>query len=196
MPDISRVPVRQTAENSYQLLGDITNSNRSVPVSADPSAVGSRASSIHSHRGLGAVQGEQWGDKRKRQDEAAAPRDPREGYVTTWQLSEALAEFQSTVSQGMDKQLQSATGELLQKVAAVVDAQVGAVQNEVRHLADTTDKRFAELEQRFERKLVEIEKRMAEAERSKEEAERRIKDMADTLAKDDEQTCVDVDFDA
>eukprot|EP00973_Karenia_brevis_P045058 6241691-Karenia_brevis.AAC.1 len=64
----------------------------------------------------------------------------------------------------MDKQLQSATGELLQKVAAVVDAQVSAVQNEVRHLADTTDKKFAELEQMFERSLAEIEKRMAETE--------------------------------
>eukprot|EP00973_Karenia_brevis_P016226 2221458-Karenia_brevis.AAC.1 len=64
----------------------------------------------------------------------------------------------------MDKQLQSATGELLQKVAAVVDAQVGAVQNEVKHLGNATDKRFAELEQRFERKLAEIEKRMAETE--------------------------------
>eukprot|EP00973_Karenia_brevis_P016008 2188281-Karenia_brevis.AAC.1 len=37
---------------------------------------------------------------------------------------------------------------------------------------------------------------MADAERSKEEAERRIKDMANSLAKDDEQTYVDVDFDA
>eukprot|EP00973_Karenia_brevis_P014132 1922272-Karenia_brevis.AAC.1 len=63
----------------------------------------------------------------------------------------------------MDKQLQSATGELLQKVAAAVDAQVGAVQIEVRQLADTADRRFAELEQRFEKKLAEIEKKMAEA---------------------------------
>eukprot|EP00973_Karenia_brevis_P010233 1386302-Karenia_brevis.AAC.1 len=60
-------------------------------------------------------------DRRKRQDEAATPREPREGFVTTGQLSEALAEFRNIVSQGMDKQLQSATGELLQKVAAVVD---------------------------------------------------------------------------
>eukprot|EP00973_Karenia_brevis_P043483 6025514-Karenia_brevis.AAC.1 len=37
---------------------------------------------------------------------------------------------------------------------------------------------------------------MAEAERSKEKAERRIKDIANTLARDDEQTYVDVDFDA
>eukprot|EP00973_Karenia_brevis_P046016 6373823-Karenia_brevis.AAC.1 len=37
---------------------------------------------------------------------------------------------------------------------------------------------------------------MAETERSKEEAERKIKDMVETLAKDEEQTYVDVDFDA
>eukprot|EP00973_Karenia_brevis_P073097 10151813-Karenia_brevis.AAC.1 len=45
-------------------------------------------------------------------------------FVTTQQLSEALAESRKVVSQGMDKQLQDATGELLQKVAKVVEAQV------------------------------------------------------------------------
>eukprot|EP00973_Karenia_brevis_P089483 12397986-Karenia_brevis.AAC.1 len=37
---------------------------------------------------------------------------------------------------------------------------------------------------------------MAEAERSKEDPERRITELADTMAKDEEQTYVDVDFDS
>eukprot|EP00973_Karenia_brevis_P041571 5752004-Karenia_brevis.AAC.1 len=44
-------------------------------------------------------------------------------FVTTQQLSEALAEFRKVVAQGIDKQLQDATSELLQKVAKVVEAQ-------------------------------------------------------------------------
>eukprot|EP00973_Karenia_brevis_P065310 9071581-Karenia_brevis.AAC.1 len=107
MPDLSRVSIKTTAMGFFQPMGDITNSCRSVPISADPSVAGSRASSTHSHRDLGAIQGEQWGDKRKGQDEAALAKEYREGYVTTGQLLEALAEFQCTVSQGMDKQLQS-----------------------------------------------------------------------------------------
>eukprot|EP00973_Karenia_brevis_P054461 7567899-Karenia_brevis.AAC.1 len=66
MPDFLRVSIRTTAEGFYQPLGDITNSSRSVPVSADPSAACSRTSSAHSQGGLGAVPEEQWGDKRKR----------------------------------------------------------------------------------------------------------------------------------
>eukprot|EP00973_Karenia_brevis_P033329 4597579-Karenia_brevis.AAC.1 len=63
MPEISRVSVKTTAVGFFQPMGDITNSCRSVPISADPSVAGLRASSTHSHRSLEAMQGEQWGDK-------------------------------------------------------------------------------------------------------------------------------------
>eukprot|EP00973_Karenia_brevis_P093330 12416848-Karenia_brevis.AAC.1 len=55
------------------------------------------------------------------------------------------------------------------------------------------------MEQRFEAKMADIGKKMAEVEETKEDAERRIKDLANILARDEEQTCVDymdVDFDA
>eukprot|EP00973_Karenia_brevis_P036460 5027282-Karenia_brevis.AAC.1 len=69
-----------------------------MPVSADLSGDGSLTSLMFPRKGLGAVQWEHWGDKRKRQDEAEAPGVHQEGFVTTKQLSEALAEFHSTVS--------------------------------------------------------------------------------------------------
>eukprot|EP00973_Karenia_brevis_P067138 9336946-Karenia_brevis.AAC.1 len=80
MSDLSKLPLRTSAEGFFQPMGDITNSCRSFPVSADPSVAGSRASSTHFHRGLGPIQGEQWGDKRKRQDEVVPTRETREGF--------------------------------------------------------------------------------------------------------------------
>eukprot|EP00973_Karenia_brevis_P095794 12429148-Karenia_brevis.AAC.1 len=41
LSDLSKLPLRTPAEGFFQPMGDITNSCRSVPVSADPSVAGS-----------------------------------------------------------------------------------------------------------------------------------------------------------
>eukprot|EP00973_Karenia_brevis_P040556 5609005-Karenia_brevis.AAC.1 len=60
-----------------------------------------------------------------------------EGSATAGRLLEALAELQCTISQGLGKRLQEASGELMQKITAVADAQAGALRNEIRQTADT-----------------------------------------------------------
>eukprot|EP00973_Karenia_brevis_P009041 1223682-Karenia_brevis.AAC.1 len=78
-------------------MGDITNSCRSVPVSADPSVACSRASSAHSHRGLGAIQGEQWGisvnDKMRQHLQESPEKDlsPQGNSLKPWQNANVLS---------------------------------------------------------------------------------------------------------
>eukprot|EP00973_Karenia_brevis_P065744 9137866-Karenia_brevis.AAC.1 len=107
-------------------------------------------------------------------------------------LVATMGEFQSTVMQGVAMQIKQQSDLLLGQIGQVVDSQLGDLRKEIQTKQGEQDSKISRLEARmalFDGKLEEF---MA----ARNQDEKKILSLQETMATDEAQTYIDVDWDS